>query len=69
MPYSSSVVGGGNPGQASEEEQLSDGSTLVVPGYAISAREMQAKIEQWPLGGSVREMTSLGQTSALSRTK
>lgn len=68
MPYSSSVVGGGNPGQASEE-QLSDGSTLVVPGYAISAREMQAKIEQWPLGGSVREMASLGQTSALSRTK
>lgn len=67
MPYSSSVVGGGNPGQASEE-QLSDGSTLVVPGYAISAREMQAKIEQWPLGGSVREMASLQGANKRSLT-
>jgi hypothetical protein len=67
VPYSSSVVGGGNPGQASEE-QLSDGSTLVVPGYAISAREMQAKIEQWPLGGSVREMASLQGANKRSLT-
>ena len=61
------MVGGGNPGQASEE-QLSDGSTLVVPGYAISAREMQAKIEQWPLGGSVREMASLQGANKRSLT-
>ena len=61
------MVGGGNPGQTSEE-QLSDGSTLVVPGYAISAREMQAKIEQWPLGGSVREMASLQGANKRSLT-
>ena len=61
------MVGGGNPGQASEE-QLSDGSALVVPGYAISAREMQAKIEQWPLGGSVREMASLQGANKRSLT-
>ena len=61
------MVGDGNPGQASEE-QLSDGSTLVVPGYAISAREMQAKIEQWPLGGSVREMASLQGANKRSLT-